>query len=159
MVELEKVDQIIEKYAGDKTSVLAILQDVQAAFNYLPREAMNRIGEKLELPMTQVASLATFFHAFSLTPRGKNIVTVCMGTACHVRGAPRVLAEIERELSIKGGETTSDGEFTVETVNCVGACALGPLVIVNGNYHGNINTADVVEMLHEYKPAAGEGAK
>jgi NADH-quinone oxidoreductase subunit E len=157
MVDLQRVDVIIEKYAGDKTAVLAILQDVQAAYNYLPREAMKLIGEKMDLPMTQVASLATFFSAFSLTPRGKNIVTVCMGTACHVRGAPRVLAELERELEIKGGQTTPDGEFTIETVNCVGACALGPLVIVNGNYHGNINTADVVEMIREYMPSAEGG--
>jgi len=158
MVDLQKVDAILEKYVGDKTAVLAVLQDVHAAYNYLPREALKAISEKMEIPLSQVASLATFFSAFSLTPRGKNIVTVCMGTACHVRGAPRVLAEIERELQVKGGQTTPDGQFTIETVNCVGACALGPLVIVNGNYHGNINTADVVEMIHEYKPAA-EGGK
>ncbi len=155
MESLERVDAIIEKYSGDETAVLAILQDVQAEYNYLPREAMKRIAEKMNLPLTKVSSLATFFHAFSLVPRGKNIVTVCMGTACHVRGAPRVLAEIERELGVPGGQTTPDGQFTIETVNCVGACALGPLVIVNGNYHGNINTSDVVEMLDEYRKSEG----
>lgn len=159
MVALDRVDAIIEKYAGDETAVLAILQDVQSEYNYLPREAMNRIAEKMHLPLTKVSSLATFFHAFSLKPRGKNIVTVCMGTACHVRGAPRVLAEIARELGIAGGQTTADGQFTIETVNCVGACALGPLVIVNGDYHGNIDTSGVVEMLDEYRHSEKGGAK
>jgi len=156
MVELQKVDQIIDGYHGDKTAILAILQDIQAVYNYLPQEAMMRVVEKLQVSLSQVSSLATFFHAFSLTPRGKNIVTVCMGTACHVRGAPRVLEEIERQLGVKTAHTTEDGEFTVETVNCVGACALGPLVMVNGNYHGNIATSEVTEVLDHYRKPQGQ---
>ncbi len=155
MVDLTAVDTIVERYQGDKTAILAVLQDIQAVYNYLPREAMVRVAEKLGVSMTQVSSLATFFHAFSLKPRGKNIVTVCMGTVCHVRGAPRVLEEIERQLGVKNQETTADGMFTVETVNCVGACALGPLVMVNGNYHGNIATSDVPEMLDQYRKPEG----
>ncbi len=155
MVDLTAVDTIVERYQGDKTAILAVLQDIQAVYNYLPREAMVRVAEKLGVSMTQVSSLATFFHAFSLKPRGKNIVTVCMGTACHVRGAPRVLEEIERQLGVKNQETTVDGMFTVETVNCVGACALGPLVMVNGNYHGNIATSEVTEVLDQYRKPQG----
>lgn len=155
MVDLTAVDTIVERYQGDKTAILAVLQDIQAVYNYLPREAMVRVAEKLGVSMTQVSSLATFFHAFSLKPRGKNIVTVCMGTACHVRGAPRVLEEIERQLGVKNQETTADGQFTVETVNCVGACALGPLVMVNGNYHGNIATSEVTEVLDQYRKPQG----
>ncbi len=156
MTDLSAVDKIIDGYHGDKTAILAILQDIQAVYNYLPREAMMRVVEKLQVSTTQVSSLATFFHAFSLKPRGKNIVTVCMGTACHVRGAPRVLDEIERQMGVKNQETTPDGMFTVETVNCVGACALGPLVMVNGNYHGNIATSEVTEVLDHYRKPAGQ---
>ena len=150
-MDISKVDAIIDSYGSDQASILAMLQDVQKEFNYLPREAMERIAEKLGVTLAKVSSLATFYSSFSLTPRGKHIVTVCMGTACHVRGAPRVLSEIERELEISNGETTSDMNFTIETVNCVGACALGPLVIVDGNYHGNMSTSDVVDMLEQYK--------
>ncbi len=150
-MEVEKIDRIIEANNNDKNALLAILQDIQAAFNYLPRESMTRVAEVLDVPLAYVSSQATFFSSFSLTPRGKHIVTVCMGTACHVRGAPRVLTELERELGINDTQTTEDGKFTIETVNCVGACALGPLVIVNGNYHGNIDTAQVNELLGEYR--------
>ncbi len=150
-MDLAKVDQIVESYGADKAAVLAVLQDIQAAYNYLPREAIDRVARLLELPLGQISAQATFFSSFSLTPRGEHIVTVCMGTACHVRGAPRVLAELEREFEITDGETTPDGKFTIETVNCVGACALGPLVIVDGNYHGNIDTAEVSTLVSAYR--------
>jgi NADH:ubiquinone oxidoreductase subunit E len=156
-MDFGKVDTIIEKYNGDEKSILAILQDIQAYLNYLPREAMEYVAKKLDVSFAKVASLATFFSSFSLEERGEHIVTVCMGTACHVRGAPRVLSEIERQLEIKNGETTADKNYTIETVNCVGACALGPLIIVNGNYHGNIATSGVSQMLDEYKPKEQEG--
>ena len=148
---MEIVDGIVEKYGNDKNSVLAILQDIQAELNYLPMDSMKRVAELLDIPLGYVSSQATFYSSFSLKPRGKHIVTVCMGTACHVRGAPRVLSELERELEIKDGETTEDGNFTIETVNCVGACALGPLVIVDKNYHGNISTSQVKELVDNYK--------
>ncbi|MBU1221057.1 NAD(P)H-dependent oxidoreductase subunit E [Myxococcota bacterium] len=150
-MDAAKLDSIIDGYNGDETAILAILQDIQAEFNYLPKEAMKRVAEKLNVPFSRVSALATFFAAFALNPRGKHIVTVCMGTACHVRGAPRVLEEIERDLKIKSGENTPDMAFTIETVNCVGACALGPLVIVNGNYHGNLTTSEVTGMIDQYR--------
>ncbi|MDA3864503.1 MAG: NAD(P)H-dependent oxidoreductase subunit E [Deltaproteobacteria bacterium] len=147
----QKVDNIIDNYGGDSKSILAILQDVQAEYNYLPREAVNHIVEKMEVSLARVSALATFFSSFSLTPRGEHIITICMGTACYVRGAPQILKEVERDLEIKDGETTPDQKFSIETVNCVGACALGPLVIVDGNYHGNISTTDVKKVVETYK--------
>jgi NADH-quinone oxidoreductase subunit E len=149
-MDLSKVDNIITANNNDDTAILAILQDIQSEFNYLPREAMKRVSIKLNVPLGKVSSLATFFSSFSLTPRGEHIVTVCMGTACHVRGASRVLAEIERELKVSDGETTPDKKFTIETVNCVGACALGPLVMVDDNYHGNIATSDINSVIDQY---------
>ncbi|MBU1240176.1 NAD(P)H-dependent oxidoreductase subunit E [Myxococcota bacterium] len=151
-----KIDAIIEKNNADETAILAILQDIQGVFNYLPREAMEYVAKKMEVPFSRIAALATFFSSFALEERGKHIVTICMGTACHVRGAPRVLEEVERELHIKNKETTADKNFTIETVNCVGACALGPLVIVDGDYHGNISTSGVADMIKQYKPDAQE---
>lgn len=153
-LDLSRVDEIVKRYGGGREDILAILQDVQAEYNYLPREAMTRVSELTGVPMTQIATLATFFHAFALNPRGRHIVTVCMGTACHVRGAPLVLEELERELGIKNGETTEDMMFTIETVNCVGACALGPLVIVDGKYHGNVKVSEVEKLLAQYKEEA-----
>jgi NADH-quinone oxidoreductase subunit E len=139
-MDLAKVDGIIDGYRGEPSALLAILQDIQAAENWLPREALERVASKLSVPVTRVYGMATFFRAFSLKPRGKHICTVCMGTACHVRGAPKLVEKLERDLQIKAGETTADMLVTVETVNCVGACALGPLVIVDGEYHGNITS-------------------
>ena len=146
-MDTASVDKVIDKYEGEAAHLLAILQDIQGEANYLPRPALERVSEKLDVSLSRVFNLATFFKSFSLEPRGKHICSVCMGTACHVRGAPRILDEIERKLDIKAGETTGDGEFTVETVNCVGACALGPLVIIDGEYHGNITAKQVNKVL------------
>ena len=146
-MEPEPVDQIVDRYGAQPSSLLAILQDVQAANNYLPRPALDRVSERLGVSMARVYSLASFFRALDLEPRGEHICTVCMGTACHVRGAPRILDELERGLAIKSGETTPDNKFTIESVNCVGACALGPLVIVDGEYQGNMTPAKVKRMV------------
>lgn len=146
-MDLAKVDQIVDKYEGSPAALLAILQDIQAQENWLPREALERVADKLQVPLTRVYGMATFFRAFSLKPRGKHICTVCMGTACHIRGAPKLVEKIERDMKIKAGETTPDLEFTLETVNCVGACALGPLVILDGEYHGNITSAKLDKLL------------
>lgn len=146
-MDLANVDRIVDKYGGSPAALLAILQDIQAQENWLPREALARVADKLQVPLTRVYGMATFFRAFSLKPRGKHICTVCMGTACHVRGAPKLVEKIERDMKIKAGETTPDLEFTLETVNCVGACALGPLVILDGTYHGNITSAKLDKVL------------
>ena len=145
-----QVDSVLARYQRDPGMLVAILQDVQAEHNYLPREALERVSEGLSVPLSQVYSVATFFKALSLEPRGRHLINVCLGTACHVRGAVKVLEAMERELAIKSGETTKDLAFTLETVNCVGACALGPVVIVDGEYHGQMNTEKVKGVLENY---------
>lgn len=134
-----KVKAIIKKYDADKGFLVPILQDVQREFNYLPREALNFVSVHLDVPTSRLYELATFYKAFSLDPRGKHELSLCLGTACHVRGAPLIQDNIERILGIKAGETSADLEFTFETVNCVGACALGPIIVVDGEYNGNIS--------------------
>ncbi|MFC2017334.1 NAD(P)H-dependent oxidoreductase subunit E [Chloroflexota bacterium] len=146
----EKVGSILDNYHYDRGMLIAILQDVQAEYNYLPKEALVEVGQRLDIPLSQVYGVATFFRAFSLTPRGRHLINVCLGTACHVRGAIRILEEIERDLGIKPGETTENLRFSLETVNCVGACALGPIVIIDGGYSGQMKTAKVKPLLESY---------
>lgn len=122
-IDESKLDSIINEYNGEKGSLISILQDIQAQYQYLPREAMDHVAKRLKIPRVQVFGVATFFKAFSLKPKGKQQIHVCMGTACHVRGSRMVLEELERKLGIKAGDTTADNEYTLETVNCVGACA------------------------------------
>jgi NADH-quinone oxidoreductase subunit E len=158
MEDMGRVDAIIDKYANESGSLTAVLQDIQAEYNYLPQEGLKRISEKMALPLTQVLHVATFYKAFSLEPRGKHLITVCLGTACHVRGGPRIVDQIERSLNVRAGGTTADGLFTLETVNCVGACALGPMMIVDGQYHGQMAASRVDRVLKKYMEA-GEGTK
>lgn len=146
----EKVQSIFDNYDNDKSMLVSILQDIQAEYNYLPREVIEQVSKSLDVPLSQVYSVATFFKALSLIPRGRHLINVCLGTACHVRGAVRVLEAIERDLDIKPGETTPDLKFTLETVNCVGACALGPVVIVDGEYYGQMKTGKVKDVLRNY---------
>lgn len=157
-MELAKVDTIIERHGADSTALLAIMQDVQEELRYLPRPAMERVADKLGIPITRVYQMATFFEAFHLEPRGKHICTVCMGTACHVRGAAKLVDQLERDLKVKSGGTTADMMFTVEEVNCVGACALGPLVIVDGEYHGNMTTNSLSKVITSMK-GDGQGGE
>ena len=146
----EKVGSILDNYHRDKGMLISILQDIQAEFSYLPREALMQVSQGLEVPLSRVYSVATFFKAFSLTPRGRHLINVCLGTACHVRGAVRIMEGIERELGIKVGETTENLRFSLETVNCVGACALGPIVIIDGEYSGQMKTDKVKPLLEDY---------
>jgi NADH-quinone oxidoreductase subunit E len=146
----EQVRQVLDKYQGDKSALIDILHDTQSTIGYLPREALEEIHQGLGVPLSRVYSVATFFKAFSLTPRGRNLINVCMGTACHVRGSDKVLAQIEKELGIKNGENTRDLKFTLETVNCVGACALGPMVIIGEDYHGEMTPEKVSDVLKNY---------
>lgn len=146
----DKVAAILKNHQHDKGMLVAILQDIQAEYNYLPKEALREVSTNLDIPFTRVYSVATFFKAFSLKPRGKHLISVCLGTACHVRGAPKILDAIERELGIAAGETTTDLKYTLETVNCVGACALGPMVIIDGNYSGEMRVDQVKPLLESY---------
>ena len=142
----DKVAQILKNYQHDQGMLVSILQDIQAADNYLSREALQQVSQGLDIPQSRVYSVATFFKAFSLQPRGRHVINVCLGTACHVRGAGRVLDRLEQELGIKNGETSQDLKYTLETVNCLGACALGPIVVIDGEYSGEM-TADKVKPL------------
>jgi NADH-quinone oxidoreductase subunit E len=147
----EKVKAILSKYDNDKGQLISILQDIQAENQYLSREALETVSESLDIPLTRVYSVATFFRSFTLTPRGEHLVHVCTGTACHVRGAVRILEEMEKELGIPQGKTTKDGKFTLETVNCVGACALGPIALVDGEYAGQMKPDKVKPLLQKYR--------
>jgi NADH:ubiquinone oxidoreductase subunit E/NAD-dependent dihydropyrimidine dehydrogenase PreA subunit len=147
---VRRTDALIDRYPPQRASLIMILQDVNAAFNYLPEGALLRIAERLGLPYAEVYGTASFYKALSLEPRGDHVIQVCLGTACHVRGAQRILEEFERILSVKSGMTTEDRKFTLETVNCVGACALGPVAVVDGRYHGNLNLARVSKLIDDY---------
>ena len=149
--QLEKTDKIVKKHKSTMSGLIGMLQDVQDEYSYLPKEVLTDIAEKLNAPLSQVYSLATFYKAFSLKKRGKYLVALCMGTACHVRGSVKILEELEKALKIKAGETTPDGRFSLETVNCLGACALGPLVVINGEYYGKMNTGKVKSILKKYE--------
>ncbi len=146
-----KVKQVLEKHRHDKSRLVDVLQDIQAAIGYLTKDALQQASQGLDVPLSRVYSVATFFKAFSLTPRGRHVINVCMGTACHVRGSDKVLERVEKKLKIKRGETTKDLKFTLETVNCVGACALGPMVIIGEDYHGEMTPEGIVPVLEQYK--------
>jgi len=148
--DIRLIDAIIKKYEAKKEFLICILQDIQNVFEYLPRKALIHVSEKLEIPLIQVYGVATFFKAFSLIPRGGHTCTVCLGTACHVRGAEKVLDKVKRTLDIDVGETTKDMDFSLKTVNCLGACALGPMVVVDDDYHGHMTQNKVNEVLKKY---------
>lgn len=149
---LEKTDEILESYlAGEAGPLVNVLHDVQGAFRYLPESALQKVADHLGVSEAQVYGVATFYEGFHLEPRGEHVLTVCMGTACHVRGAPRLLEQAERDLDIRSGGTTKDLSFTLEHVNCVGACALGPLVILDGDYHGHMTPDKVSRQLRKLK--------
>lgn len=147
----EKVSSILDKYERNEGMLVSILQDTQAALGYLAREALVEVSTGLDIPLSRVYSVATFFRAFSLKPRGRHLIDVCLGTACHVRGAVGILNSIERETGIKSGETSEDMRFSLETVNCVGACALGPIVIIDGKYEGEMKIDKVKPLLASYE--------
>ena len=147
----EKVDSLIDSYVDKKEQLISLLQDIQAEFNYLPQDVLIRISQKLDIPLSQVFGVATFFRAFSLKPRGRHLITVCLGTACHVRGGQRLVNKLERDYGIKPGETTEDMKFTLETVNCLGCCALGPVVVVDEKYESQVNPDKLDRVLRRYK--------
>ena len=144
------IEVIIGRFQGDKGQLVSILQDIQAEYYYLPKDALEQVSQSLCIPLSQVYSVATFFRAFSLKPRGRHLIKVCLGTACHVRGGVKVLEKIERDLEISHGETTEDRRFTLETVNCVGCCALGPMVTVDEEYFGQMKSDKISSLLARY---------
>jgi NADH-quinone oxidoreductase subunit E len=127
-----------------------MLLDIQDEYNYLPKEALTMVAETLDIPLINIYAVATFYKVFSLQPRGEYLINVCLGTACHVRGGKRIVEEIERILDINVGETTPDMRFTLETVRCLGACALGPVIVINDEYHGHMDAKKTVKLLKQY---------
>ncbi|GAB4349957.1 MAG: NADH-quinone oxidoreductase subunit NuoE [Candidatus Abyssubacteria bacterium] len=150
----ERVRVIVSNNGRNTDSLIQVLQDIQSEFRYLPEDALRLVAQMLGLPLIQVYGVATFFKSFSLQPRGKHTCTVCLGTACHVRGAPAIRDELERQLGVKCGETTEDMLFTLESVNCLGACALGPVMVVDNEYHGQMNARKVRKVLEKYEKAS-----
>ena len=144
----EQVNEILSSYQGREAELIPILQKVQQEFGYLPEVAIKRIARFLNLPEITVFGVATFYAQFKLVPTGRNIVKVCRGTACHVRGGARILKEVQKQLGIKPGESTPDLEYYLETVACIGACALGPTMVINNETHGNMTTKKVAEVLN-----------
>lgn len=142
----EQITGIVQKHSGNG-GLVAILQDIQARFGYLPQDALKIVANRTGRALTDIYGVATFYRSFTLQPRGKHLCSVCLGTACHVRGGPAIAQELEKQLRIKAGATTPDGEFTLEAVNCLGACALGPIVVVDGHYFSNVTKAMVGEIL------------
>jgi len=147
----KRIGELIQKYQNESGPLISILQETQEVFGYLPQDVLSYLSQKLKISESKIWGIVTFYGQFYLAPRGKNIIKVCLGTACHVRGAPRILEEIERKLDIKSSETTRDHNFTLETVNCLGACALGPLMVVNKKYFGKMTLSKVKEVLDMYK--------
>ena len=149
-MDKERIDQIIDKHHSDPSSLIQLLLDIQAEHHWLPKEALEQISERLQVPMTRVQHIATFYKAFSLVPKGRHQIHICMGTACHVRGASRVLDTVEGLTGIKPGETDLDLKFSLETVNCLGCCALGPVLEIDGKTHGKMAPVQTADVLKNY---------
>jgi NADH:ubiquinone oxidoreductase subunit E len=149
-VQTERVNAFVRKHKNQKKALIAILQYIQAEYKYLPREALQQVSRSLDVPLIDVIGVATFYRAFSLKPRGRHVITVCLGTACHVRGGPKILEEFERRLGIAAGDTTGDGVFTLETVACLGCCAIGPVVVVDGEYHAQTSIRKAEAIIKQY---------
>jgi len=151
-IDYLEVDQIIDnEFNEDKENLIMILQAIQRRYNYLPQAAISYVSEKLTIPLSRIYEVATFYSTFSLEPRGRNIISICTGTACHVRGAERIKDQIEASLDIKDGGTTEDKRFTLESVRCIGCCSLGPVVKINEDMHGRIATDQVNTVLNQYE--------
>jgi NADH:ubiquinone oxidoreductase subunit E len=146
-----EIPKIVEKHNGHEGELISILEQIQAKYSFLPEQALREVAEKTGRSLVDIYGVASFYRAFSLKPRGKHLVSVCLGTACHVRGGPGIAAEIQKQLGIKPGETTKDREFTLETVNCLGACALGPVVVADGHYFSKVRTSMVKGILQRVK--------
>ena len=143
-------DLILEKFAGDKENLIMILQAINNEYNFLPRPALDYVSTKLDVPLSQIYGIATFYSMFSLEPRGKNIITICLGTACHVRGGERIKERLESHLGIHAGDTTEDMRFTLEMVRCIGCCSLGPVVTINEKVYARTDSEKTLKTVDQY---------
>jgi NADH-quinone oxidoreductase subunit E len=149
-LDYQKISQIVNSYTNEQRYILAIMQDIQRHFNYLPREAMEMIAEHVNAPFSRIYSMATFYKAFSLVPKGRYNIKVCDGTACHIKGSTVLISQVHKLLGIKPGETSADGLFSVETVNCLGACAIAPVMVVNERVHPKVTSSSIIEIIKSY---------
>jgi NADH-quinone oxidoreductase subunit E len=147
----DRIDQIIDKHNAEASSLIQVLLDIQGENHWLPKEALERVSERLGVPLARIQHIATFYKAFSMVPKGRNQVHICMGTACHVRGAKRVLDTVQDLTGIRPGETDLELKFSLETVNCLGCCALGPVMEINGKAHGKMSPAQTADVLKNYE--------
>lgn len=154
-MELSGIQKIVEKNGTHRSALIPILLDIQDEYHFLPRDALTHVAQAMDIAMVDVYRAATFYRYFSLQPRGEHLIQVCLGTACHVRGAPGVLNQIQRKINIKPRETTEDNLFTLETVNCLGACAMGPIVVMDEEYHGQTTVAKVDKLIESFKKQEG----
>jgi NADH:ubiquinone oxidoreductase subunit E len=152
MVDVTKVTQILERHGAKRERMIAILLDCQEEYYYLPREVLETVAAGVKIPLTSVLAIATFFKAFSLKPIGRHPIRVCNGTACNIQGGPLLVDALERELKIRKGETTPDGSFGLDTVNCVGCCGLAPVITVGQDVHGKVKISSVPKMVKQYQP-------
>ena len=157
MISQQELRTVLDAYPGDRRYTLAILQDMQHAFHYIPREGLTCAAEHLGCRLSELYSMATFYKALSLTPKGRNVIRVCDGTACHIRGSTSLLDALRRRLGIEPGETTADGLFTLETVNCLGACAIAPVMLVGEEYYGGLTIEKLEAVLRTYEENESEG--
>jgi NADH-quinone oxidoreductase subunit E len=138
-MDLKSVDLIVDKYQEKRTALISILHDVQDRYKYLPEEALKMVASRLRMDINEIYGVATFYKSFSLVPKGKHSITLCLGTACHVRGGPKILTELRNQLNIEPGQTTSDKQFSLNVVNCLGVCAIGPVMFLDGKFYGEMN--------------------
>jgi NADH-quinone oxidoreductase subunit E len=150
-VDRDSIVRIVEKQEGERGGLISVLEKIQDQYGYLPEAALRTVAEKTRRPLTDVYGVATFYRYFRLQPRGKHLISACLGTACHVRGGPAVVAEFERQLGVRAGGTTPNGEFTFETVNCLGACALGPVAVIDGHYFSKVSKPKIRPLLEKAK--------
>lgn len=148
-----EVEKILEEFGHDQRNLIHILHHIQARYAYIPPPTISFIAKHLKISESEIYGVLTFYKAFTLSPRGKHLITVCTGTACHVRGGPHIVEELERNLAIKVGQTTANKEFSLETVNCLGCCAIGPVVVVNEKYYSHVTVNKVGSILNEYRTA------
>ena len=154
-----KLEKILEMHSGQKGALIPILQEIQAAYGYLPEEALKTVSRRVKVPLSRIYGVITFYAQFYLTPRGKHLIKACQGTACHVRGASQVLDNLSRELKVNPGGTTEDLKFSLETVACVGTCFLAPVIMINEDYYGKLTPKKAMDALKKYfeKAAKEEG--
>lgn len=146
-----RIDQIIDKHQGEPSSLIQVLLEIQSENHWLPKEVLGMVSNKMQVPLSRILHIASFYKAFSFVPKGRHEVHICMGTACHVRGADRVLETVQDQTGIKPGETDLEMKFSLETVNCLGCCALGPVIEINGKTHGNVSPGDTADVLKNYE--------